>query len=128
MTKRRSTAGTLLVATTCCLVLVPPAAGARAPTLKEREAITKALPRFVRDTPAECIWLNTRVANSSSYAIVRPAYLNATASGSRCARYATNGFYVLRKSTSWKIVYQGSDPPPCSLRVPRDLIGCRAMP
>lgn len=124
MAKRRSIAGAILVAMTFCLVLVPLAAGARAPTLKEREAITKALPRFVRDTPVECIWLNTRVANGSSYAIVRPAYLNATASGSRCTRYATNGFYVLRKSTSWKVVYRGSDPPPCSLKVPRDLIGC----
>ena len=38
------------------------AIAARAPTFKEREAIIRALPKSIRDTPVECIWLRIRVS------------------------------------------------------------------
>jgi hypothetical protein len=43
---------------------------------------------------------------------------------SRCGRYAADGFFVLRMSQKWRVVYVGSDYPPCSKRFPRDLVGC----
>jgi hypothetical protein len=40
------------------LVIAPVAVAARAPTLGEREAITLALPKYFRDAPVECIWID----------------------------------------------------------------------
>jgi len=51
-------------------------------------------------------------------------FLDATKRGSRCIRYASDGFFILRRTTRWRIIYNGSDPPPCSMSIPRDLIGC----
>ncbi len=107
-----------------CILLLSAqvAAAARAPTLAEREAITRALPVSLRNTPTECVWLNTRVSKNPRYALVKPVYLNATKRGARCSRYASDGFYILKKSRTWKIVYEGSDPPSCALGIPQDLI------
>jgi hypothetical protein len=41
-----------------------------------------------------------------------------------CLRYAANGFWILEKTSRWKIVFNGSDGPPCSVGVPKDLGGC----
>jgi hypothetical protein len=105
-------------------VAAPVAVASRAPTLAERAAITRAAPLSLRNTPSECVWLSTRVANNSRYALVPPVYLNTTAAGSRCARFASNGMYVLRRGTTWTIVFEGSDLPRCSLGIPRDLVRC----
>jgi hypothetical protein len=42
----------------------------------------------------------------------------------RCYFYAGDGYYLLRRSPTgvWRVVFEGSDPPSCSLRVPKDLI------
>lgn len=53
--------------------------------------------------------------------------LNATTPGSRCVRYAANGFSILKKARRWRVIYEGSDLPSCSLRVPRDLIRCQTL-
>jgi hypothetical protein len=103
------------------------ALASRAPTLKEREAITKALPQDVRNTPVECLWLDIRVSRNSRYARVAGAYLNTTGQNSRCIRYASNGFFILKKLRRWKVIYIGSTPPRCSLGVPRDLTPCRRL-
>ncbi len=105
------------------VVAVPSAPAARPPTLPERAAITRALPLYDRNTPAECVWFNIRVSRNPRYAEVDPVYLVATPM-SRCLRYAKDGFYVLKKIRKWKIIYSGSDPPPCSMRIPRDLGEC----
>lgn len=100
------------------------AAAARPPTRGEREAITRALPAFIRNTPVECVWLKIRISRNPRYALVEPVYLNATTPGSRCLRYASDGFFVLKKTRAWRIVYNGSDPSKCSLGIPRDLGPC----
>jgi hypothetical protein len=42
----------------------------------------------------------------------------------RCYFYAGDGYYLLRRSPTgvWRVVFEGSDPPSCPLRVPKDLI------
>src|SRR5437867_2614285 len=73
------------------LLSAPVAVAARPPTLSERAAITRALPAHLRNTPTECVWLDVKVSRNPRYALVSPLYLNATAPGSRCLRYASNG-------------------------------------
>ena len=93
---------------------------ARQPTLKERAAITAALPSGVRAKPVGCVWLDISVsARDRRFAVVRPTYLNATKPP--CVRYAANGYFILKRLTAWKIIFNGSDMPACSLHVPRDL-------
>lgn len=99
-----------------------PAGAARPPTLREREALTGALPAFVRHIPVGCVWLDVEVSANGRYARVDPVFLNAARPP--CLQYASNGFWILRRSTRWNVAYSGSDPPPCSLGVPRDLTHC----
>jgi hypothetical protein len=108
----------------CGLVAATVASAARPPTHAEREAITKALPGAIRNTPVECVWLDIRVSRNANYAYVSTDYLNATGPRSRCVQYARDGLFVLRRTTGWKVVYSGSDWPRCSLRIPRDLVRC----
>jgi len=118
----KSTLGVVIV--TSALV-VPMAFAARAPTLVERAAIIRALPKSIRDVPTECVWLNVRVSRTPAYASVVPRWLNWERPRSRCLRYAADGFFVLsRKAGRWHVVYLGSDSPPCSIRLPRDLTDC----
>jgi len=104
-------------------VAVPGAAdAAREPTRAERAAVTAALPAWLRREPVGCVWLDLSMANDGRYALVRPVVLNPTTQP--CLRYAANGYWILRKTLRWRIVFNGSDPPPCSLRVPHDLTPC----
>lgn len=105
-------------------VLVSTAVAARQPTHQEREAIVRALPASIRNTPVECLRLVVRISRNPRYSYVGREYLNAIKPGSRCTRYAGDGFYILKKAPGWKIIYTGSDPPPCSKRIPRDLGPC----
>jgi hypothetical protein len=99
------------------------AEAARQPTLKEREALTLALPASFRRIPVGCVWLRMSVSSNGRFAKVEPVFLNATRAP--CVQYASNGFWILKKVTRWRIVYNGSEPPLCSLGVPRDLTRCR---
>jgi uncharacterized protein YecT (DUF1311 family) len=104
-----------------------PFAVPRAPTFKEREAIVAALPKDVRDTPVECFWLIIRVSSRDpAYASVGGAFMNWEKPGARCLRYTNNGGLMIMKKRRgrWKIVWAGTTDPSCSLRIPRDLIGC----
>ena len=95
----------------------------RAPRLSERAAITAALPAFLRSEPVGCVWLNITVSNNGKYAIAAPVYLNALRAP--CLQYAANGYWILKKGGArWKILWNGSDEPKCSLAVPRDLTPC----
>lgn len=101
------------------------AIAARAPTFTEREAIIKALPKSIRDTPVECIWLRIRVSTRDSrYADVGGAYLNWEKPGSRCLRYTSNWHLFLKKARTWKIIFDGTTGPSCRLKIPRDLTPC----
>jgi hypothetical protein len=95
---------------------------ARQPTFREREALTLALPASFRRYPVGCVWLSMFVSNNGRYAKVEPMFLNATRMP--CVQYASNGYMLLRKSPRWKIIFNGSVEPPCSLGVPRDLTRC----
>jgi hypothetical protein len=103
------------------LVVAAPALASRAPTYKEREALTAALPADFRQIPVGCVWLDVAVSNNGRYAEVDPIFLNATRRP--CVRYAANGRWILKKAARWRIVFDGSDAPPCSLHVPKDLPG-----
>jgi hypothetical protein len=119
-----------VVAMAIAVVLLAPAAAvaSRPPTLSEREQITRSYPAYIRNAPVECVWLNIRISSrKASYALVATQVMNWRQRGSRCLRYAANGFDVLRKRRGkWTSIFTGSDEPPCALRVPRDLIACRA--
>ena len=100
----------------------PPVAASRLPTERERAAVLRALPSYWRTSSASaCVAFVVRVSNNGRYARVQPSFLRTA----RCVRYASDGAYILRRGpTRWRIVFEGSDPPPCSLRVPRDLSRC----
>lgn len=100
---------------------------ARQPTRAERQAITNALPKDVRAMPVGCIWVNIRVSTTNPrFASAAPEIMNAVPPNTQCLRYASNGYFVLRKGATgrWVIIYNGSSGPPCSLRIPRDLVRC----
>ena len=112
-----------VVAIATLVMLMPASAlAARQPTLTEREAITAALPTAFKRYPVGCVFLRLAVSNSGRYATVTPVVLNALQQP--CLKYASNGYWILRKTTRWKIVFEGSVSPPCSLKVPRDLARC----
>jgi hypothetical protein len=98
------------------------ALASRQPTFKEREAITAALPAFLRTEPVACVYLQISVATNGMWAIAQPEFLNATTAP--CARYAANGYWLLKRTTRWKVVYNGSEQPPCTLGAPKDLTAC----
>jgi hypothetical protein len=104
------------------LVLALPAYAGRPPSLPEREAITAALPQGLRSSPVGCVWLDVTVANAGGFAKVTPVFLNATKAP--CVKYASNGFFILKKQARWRIIYSGSELPSCELHVPRDLSRC----
>lgn len=95
----------------------------RQPSFKERQAITAALPASLRKEPVGCVWLQISVSNNPRFAKVVPEVLNATRPP--CLRYAANGIWILKRLTRWKIIFNGSDLPRCSLHIPRDLTRCR---
>jgi hypothetical protein len=103
--------------------LVGVAQAKRPPSLTERAAISLALPAYLRNEPVGCVWLDVSVSSNGKYAIAAPVYLNAL--HAPCLRYASNGLWILRKTNRWKVIFNGSDPPKCSLGVPKDLVtGC----
>jgi hypothetical protein len=118
------TAHRWIVSLLALAVLLPAGAAQakRSPQLGEREAITAALPAWMRGEPVGCVWLDVSVSNNGKFATATPVYLNALKPP--CARYAANGYWILKKTTRWRIVYNGSEPPQCSLGVPRDLTPC----
>lgn len=122
--RRRLARGALVLA----VVVIPAAASAaRAPTLTERTAITRALPGQLRKVPAGCVWLDVRVSSTPGWASVTPRWLVGSSASDPCVRYAADGRYVLRrKGGAWRVVVEGSDLPPCGLHVPRDLGACAA--
>ncbi len=101
-----------------------PAKASRPPTLNERSALMLAMPSWLAKDPVGCVFVVMSVSNNSQYAMVGAEFLNATRSP--CDRYAFNGFWLLKKTKArWGIIFHGSNPPPCSLHVPRDLAsGC----
>jgi len=112
-----------IVVCAATLALVSSAVAARQPTLAERGAITAALPTWFQKEPVGCVWLQISVSANGRFAMAAPTYLNATTKP--CSHYAANGEWILKRSTRWRVVFNGSDAPPCSLGIPHDLVrGC----
>jgi hypothetical protein len=106
---------------------VAAAAGAgRAPTHEERVAIIRALPADVRAWPVGCVSLSVTVSSHPGWAKVDADFLIPipTAPREPCVKYASNGVWVLRHAKTWKVVYEASELPGCSLGIPRDLLPC----
>lgn len=118
---------TLSVFAALSLLIAAPALASRAPTLREREQITNSYPAYIRNAPVECVFIDIRISSRDArYALVGVQPLNALKPHSRCLRYAANGFDILkRQHGKWEGIFAGSVEPPCSLKVPRDLIQCR---
>ena len=92
---------------------------------RERSAIrqSRSLPRSVREAPIECLSIYLRMSLDHQYAfggiVLRP--------GGHCHGNPGNGFRVFRRNPvtgAWTTVYEGSDWPPCSLRIPLELVSC----
>ena len=111
--RRACRAGIVAVVLLAALGLAGSVAAKRAPRLGERAAITGALPTFLRNEPVGCVWLDITVSTSGKYAIAAPVYLSPVRPA--CLRYASNGSWILRKVTRWKIIWNGSERPKCSL-------------
>jgi hypothetical protein len=96
------------------------AVAARPPSDPERAAITQALPAWFRNYPVGCVWLIIRVSKNGQYAFVAEGVNNPLRAP--CAKYAFNGFWVLRQRAGrWKVIFNGCSGLPCSLDVPGDL-------
>jgi hypothetical protein len=91
----------------------------------ERAAISRSrsLPWDIRNAPARCLSISLRMSLDRQYAIggvalrVRP----------RCHGHLYNGYDIFhrnRRTGAWNIVYEGSDWPSCSLRIPLELHSC----
>jgi hypothetical protein len=120
----RALVGIVGLSAVAALLAFPSLASAeRSPTFKEREAITAALPKWFQREPVGCVWLEINVSRNGRYAIAGPNFLNV--STPLCGRYAANGLWILKKTSRWRVIFNGSDPPPCSLAIPKDLVtGC----
>ena len=91
----------------------------RPPTFKEREALTAAMPAWLRRYPVGCVWLEFSLSKNGRYAAAGYGVLQPMRPP--CLRYVSNGSWFLKKHPNWRIIFTGSDPPPCSLRIPREL-------
>ena len=116
----------LAVVAILALGLIASAAARRPPTPAERSAIVRALPKSYRASiakaPVGCVTLITHVSTNGRFAQVTPRF----SPRSVCVRYASDGFFVLKRVTAgtWRTSFDGSDQPSCDLGVPLDLISC----
>ena len=114
---------------TLALTLLLPATArpARAPSVAERTAITRALPASLRKVPAGCVWIDIHISSTPRWASATPRWLVGATASDPCLRYAADGRYLLhRQGATWRIVFDGSDQTPCRLKAPRDLGACQA--
>jgi hypothetical protein len=91
----------------------------------ERAAIrrSRSLPRDIRNAPVGCLSISLRMSLDRQYAMGGVALRL----GPRCHGYLYNGYDIFhrnRRTGDWTIVYEGSDWPPCSLRIPLELHSC----
>jgi hypothetical protein len=115
------------IAATVALVLAVAAPAARAPTPRERQALLQAsaLARSLARAPAGCVTFDVRVSADGVFGKLEPRFRTAA----RCSRWASNGYELFRWTPpSWTLIFAGSDPPPCSFGVSRDLTPCLNLP
>lgn len=112
----------IAVALAIAAVVSAPAAARRAPTVAERAEIRGAMALALSSAPPVCyaavIYLST-VDRRYAYATARWKPI------AKCLPYASNGYFILRRSTHWRVAFSGSDTPACKqvpARVVRDLL------
>lgn len=109
---------TLVAATSCALLAAGAAAAHRLPTPPEQQALTGTvaawLTRVAPAFPIGCLDLRFAVSTVDSRYAITTRTVSVRAD---CARYRGNGAEVLRRDSSgWRIIYEGSDPPRCSVK------------
>ncbi len=123
---RRPAKKSIAVGVAVCAALASSASAAssaRQPTMTERAAITAALPGWLHQYPVGCVSLDMSVSSvDRHFAKVAPQSLNAKHES--CVRYASNGFWILKRTTKWRIIFNGSPWPSCAALIPRDLTRC----
>lgn len=84
------------------------------------ENIERALPHFLSTIPSRCIRHDLKVSSNGEWARVS---LVLSGSPKKCLKYYVNGYWILKRNgdKQWRIVYNGSETPPCSLSVPKDI-------
>jgi hypothetical protein len=92
---------------------------------RERSAIrrSRSLPQSVRRASVECLSIYLRMSLNHQYAIGGIALRL----GGNCHGHLANGYTIFRRNSgtgAWTTVYEGSDWPPCSLRIPLELHSC----
>jgi hypothetical protein len=66
--------------------------------------------------------VDIRVSHDSRFAFVAHEFRNPHHIPARCMKYASNGFWIVKAAPRWRIVYEGSEPPPCSMRIPAEIL------
>jgi hypothetical protein len=71
------------------------------------------------------VTFEVRISANGVFGKVEPRFSTAA----RCSRWASNGYELFRRTPpSWTPIFGGSDPPPCSFGVSRDLSPCLTLP
>lgn len=112
----------LAVTLAIAAVVTTPADARRAPTVAERAEIRGATALALSDAPPACYAAVIYVATVDRRYAYATARWKATA---KCLPYASNGYFILRRSTHWRVVFSGSEPPACKKvpgRVVQDLL------
>lgn len=93
----------------------------RSSSERDKAAILLALPREFR-VPASCAKTDIKISSNPSWARAESIDVYDPAI-KKCGRFGGNGYWLLKKSPSghWRIVFNGSEVPPCSLHAPRDV-------
>ena len=106
-------------------VVTGSAAARRVPTVPERAEIRGAMALALSSAPPACYAAVVYVSTvDRRYAYAAPRW-RTTAT---CLRYASDGYLILRRTTHWRVVFNGSDAPPCTKvpkRVTQDLVRLR---
>jgi hypothetical protein len=108
----------LAVALAIAAIVSASAEARRAPTVAERAEIRGATALALSDAPPACYTAVIHVSTvNPSYAYSTPRWKTTA----KCVQYASNGFFILRRSTHWRVVFNGSEPPSCK-KVPAGVV------
>jgi|GEM_PF-6295267 len=89
---------------------------------QERAAILRALPRYLR-VPASCAKTDIKISSDRRWARAEAIDVY-DYEARKCGRFAGSGYWLLKKSSAgrWRIVFNGSEVPPCSIHAPKYLL------
>jgi hypothetical protein len=117
----------IAVALAIAAVVSASADARRAPTVAERAEIRGATALALSDAPPACYTAIVYVSTVKRSYAYSPARWKTTA---KCLQHASNGFFILRRSTHWRVVFNGCEPPSCKkvpARVVQDLLRMKCL-